>query len=177
MFPTTKDSCTVNGTSICNHLSSPPQQWGRVSLKMSTPSYGGTVEYIVQWQSVTASAMQNGLEEIFTSAVGPCALIHMRKTLMWKLRHSRAAGMQGVDHCINGLTARLMYKAADRAMGVEKTKQQAKGNKERDDTETARETARLLLDWEQTGDDMDVTAAGAVLRRLWSKSNNVNKLC
>lgn len=26
MFPTTKDSCTVNRTSICNHLSSPPEQ-------------------------------------------------------------------------------------------------------------------------------------------------------
>lgn len=25
MFPPTKDSCTVNRTSICNHLCSPPQ--------------------------------------------------------------------------------------------------------------------------------------------------------
>lgn len=40
--------------------------------------------------------------------------------------------MQGVDHCINGLTARLMYQAADKAMGVEKTKQQSEGNRERE---------------------------------------------
>ncbi len=49
--------------------------------------------------------------------------------------------MQGVDHCINGLTERLMYKAADKAMGVEKTKQQAKGNRERD-SYRRRETER-----------------------------------
>lgn len=34
--------------------------------------------------------------------------------------------MQGVDHCVNGLMARLMYKAADKAMGVEKTKLRGK---------------------------------------------------
>lgn len=39
--------------------------------------------------------------------------------------------MQRVDHCINGFLARLMYKAADKAVSVKKTKQQAKG-KERE---------------------------------------------
>lgn len=29
-----------------------------------------------------------------------------------------------MDHCTDGLTARLIYKAAAKAMGVEKTKQQ-----------------------------------------------------
>lgn len=51
--------------------------------------------------------------------------------------------MQGVDHCINGLTARLMYQAADKAMGVEKTKQQSEGNRERErerHIQTARES-------------------------------------
>lgn len=48
------------------------------------------------------------------------------------LRQSRITGMQGVDHYINGLMARLMYKAADKATGVEKTKQQAEGEKHTD---------------------------------------------
>lgn len=73
--------------------------------------------------------------------------------------------MQGVVHCINGPTAHLMYKAADRAVGVEETKQQAKGKKERE-RDIHIQLVRRLLDWEQTGDDMDVTAAGVVLRRL-----------
>lgn len=39
------------------------------------------------------------------------------------------------------LTARLMYKAADKAMGVEKTKQQAKEQREREKhMQTARES-------------------------------------
>lgn len=71
--------------------------------------------------------------------------------------------MQWVDCCINGLTARLMYKAADKAMGVEKTKQQAKGKRERH-TETEQDCC--WTENRQTGDDMDVTAAGAVLRTI-----------
>lgn len=61
MFPTTKDSCTVNRTFICNHRPSPPQQRGMVSLRMAL--------WNIQWLSVTASVMQNGLEskELFTS--------------------------------------------------------------------------------------------------------------
>lgn len=66
------------------------------------------------------------------------------------LRQSRAAGMQRVDHCINGLMARLMYTAEGKAVGVEKTKQWAKGEGERE-WETHRQRGRLLLDWEQTG--------------------------
>ncbi|CAB1452618.1 unnamed protein product [Pleuronectes platessa] len=80
-------------------------------------------------------------------------------------QQSRAAGMQRVDRCINGLTARLMYKA----LGEEKTKQRAEGKKRE---ERDRQKGRLLLDREQTGDDMDVSAAGVVLRPLWWKSNN-----
>lgn len=49
------------------------------------------------------------------------------------LRQSRAAGMQGVDHCINGVTARLMYKAAGRTMGAEKIKQQAEAETEQEE--------------------------------------------
>ena len=37
-----------------------------------------------------------------------------------------------MDHCINSLAARLMYKAADKAMGVGKTKQQAEGKRQKD---------------------------------------------
>lgn len=68
-----------------------------------------------------------------------------------------------VIHCINSLTARLMYKAADKAMGVEKTKQQAKGKRERERRKlTARE--RDCCWTENRWYDMDVTDAGAVRR-------------
>lgn len=81
------------------------------------------------------------------------------------LRQSRVAGMQRVDQCING----LMYKAADKAMGVGETKQRAEGNGDthtRTQADRQQKRARRLLDREQTGDDMDVTAAGAAPRRL-----------
>lgn len=32
MLGATKGGCTVSSTSVCNHLSAPPQHWGRVSL-------------------------------------------------------------------------------------------------------------------------------------------------
>lgn len=97
---------------------------------MSTPFYEGTVEYTVQRQSVTASAIQNRLESkkdfhLSRGGVGLCVLIeHMNyEEKLALLRQSRAAGIQGVGHGINGLTACLIYKAADKAMGGEKTKQ------------------------------------------------------
>lgn len=128
MSPITKDSCTVSRTSICNHLSTALQQWGRVSLKMSTPFYEGPVEYTVQWQSVTAFARKMALKVKRYSPQLQLTLCidwiwEMRKSLAL-LRQSRATGMQGMDHCTDGLTARLIYKAAAKAMGVEKTKQQ-----------------------------------------------------
>lgn len=54
--------------------------------------------------------------------------------------------MQGVDHCINGFAARLMYKAADKAMGVEKTKEQAEGKREIDTQACMLTAARVRTD-------------------------------
>lgn len=83
--------------------------------------------------------------------------------------------MQGVDQRINGLAARLMYKAADKAVGVEKTKQQTEGmrhthadsKRKRDGCWSEnRQGMRWMLDLqEQSGEGCS------------KKSNNVKKLC
>lgn len=65
--------------------------------------------------------------------------------------------------------ARLMYKAADKTMGAEKTKLEGREKKH---MQTVHENKTA---GEQTGDVMDVTAV--VPGGLLLKSNNVIKLC
>lgn len=74
--------------------------------------------------------MKNGLErkDIFTSAAGesaPCTYEEKKKTAQTETELQEC---KGVDRCINGLMAHLTYKAADKALGVEKRKEWAEGN-------------------------------------------------
>lgn len=161
MFPTAKDGCAVNRTSICNHLSSPPRRWGRVSLRMSTPFYEDTGIYcaVAAGDSISNAKWPWKCRD-FSSL---CTLKKKKKETLGRLRRSRAAGMREVDRCINGLTARLMYKAAGKATGAEKTKHEG-------ETERGRRRQTARTDWDscwtenRRRDDMDVTAARTGLR-------------
>lgn len=117
--------------------------------------------------------MQSGLEikDIFTSAaVGRACKIH-EKVL------SGSAKSQECEGWISALTrhsARLIYKAADKATGIKKNKQSAEGSgNNRRQKEKSADGQRTDM-----ADDMDVTATeGGALGRLWKKCNNVDKRC
>lgn len=79
--------------------------------------------------------------ELKVAAVRDRLLFHMCKSPAL-LRQSRATGMQGVDQCINGLMAHLIYKAGDKAM----RKQSSTGRDFRRETYRENEREKVLLD-------------------------------
>lgn len=103
MFLIKKDSCTVERKSICNNLSSPHQQWQRVSLKVSTLYY------------ITARfRIHSGSRDSFCNARWPCSKqIFTSVAVEWDLgrwfiggklflKRGSAVGTQGMDHRCNG---------------------------------------------------------------------------
>lgn len=165
MFPTTKDSRTVN------------KALSLITLVLHPAAKTGVIEVVntVLWgcQKDTARKMQSGLEikDIFTSAaVGRACKIH-EKVL------SGSAKSQECEGWISALTrhsARLIYKAADKATGIKKNKQSAEGSgNNRRQKEKSADGQRTDM-----ADDMDVSATeGGALGRLWKKCNNVDKCC
>lgn len=117
--------------------------------------------------------MQSGLEikDIFTSAaVGRACKIHEKDL-------SGRAKSQECEGWISALTrrsARLIYKAADKATGIKKNKLSAEGSgNNRRQKEKSADGQRTDM-----ADDMDVTATeGGALGRPWKKCNNVDKRC
>lgn len=85
-----------------------------MSLKMSTLLYEGVYNGC-QWKH-----LQSEME--LKVAVERNLVVVMSKSPAL-FRQRPAAGMQGMDHCINDFMAHLMYKEEDEAMDVEKTKQ------------------------------------------------------
>lgn len=118
MFPTTKDSRTVN------------KALSLITLVLHPAVKTGVIEAVntVLWgcQKDTARKMQSGLEikDIFTSAA-----VRWACKIHEKVQSDRAKS-QECEGRISALTrrsARLIYKAADKATGIKKNKQSAEG--------------------------------------------------
>lgn len=119
MFPTTKDSRIVN------------KALSLITLAIHPTAKTGVIEVVntVLWgyQKDTARKMQSGLEikDIFTSAaVRRACRIHE------KVRSDRAKSQEceGWVGALKRRSARLIYKAADKATGLKKNKQPTEGS-------------------------------------------------
>lgn len=142
MFPTTKDGCTVNRTlSLITYPLHPRSEEGchwRCQHHFMRVAFMDSI-YNEKWP------WNERYFHLSCSWAGP---VYIWEKVLPCSDRAEPQECKGVDHCINSLMARLMYKAADKAMGVEKRKQQAEGNGNRDTNR--QEWAKVLLDWELT---------------------------
>lgn len=106
MFQTAEDNCIVNRalsliTYPLHHSSEKRWQWK-------------CQHDFIAMRVVVAGSIYNAKVQIFA----PQLQLNVWEKCFALLRQSRVTGMQGEDHGINSLLARLMYKAADKAMSI-----------------------------------------------------------